>query len=223
MRRFLGIVLVYVAALSALGQTPSPTYQPATIMAVIAHQSAGQPHTDVTQYDVSVKVANATYVVLFTPPNGTDFVKYAVGDGLLVLVGSNTLTFNSTLSGKTVVPILSHATLPVQSLDWSKAPGQYFSMKLQNLSEKLTLTDDQQAEIKPILEQESGEVGEICVNPVLSRSDKLKQYDKIVRVSDEKIKPRLSASQVQKLQDLRKEQKQDIKRIIAEQGSSKQN
>ena len=168
-----------------------------------------------------MKVANATYVVLFTPPNGANRVKYAAGDGLLVLVGSNTLTFNSALSGKTEVPILSRSTVPAQSLDWSKAPGQYFSMKLQNLSQKLSLTDDQQAKIKPILEQEAGEVGEICVNPVLSSGDKLKQYDKIVLASDERIKPRLSTRQVQKLEDLRKNQKQDLKRIIAEQKSGK--
>jgi len=40
-------------------------------------------------------------------------------------------------------------------------------MKLQNLSEKLALTDAQQAEIKPILEQETGEVGQILANPVV--------------------------------------------------------
>jgi hypothetical protein len=59
-------------------------------------------------------------------------------------------------------------------------------MKLQNLSEKLALTDAQQAEIKPILEQETGEVGQILANPVLSRGDKLKRYEKIVRSWDEK-------------------------------------
>jgi hypothetical protein len=218
MRTFLSMILILTGtALSAPGQTPSSNYQPATIMVVTAHQSPGQPGTDVTQYDVSVKVGNTTYVVLFTPPNGASTVKYAVGDGLLVLVGSKTLTFNNPGMGRTEVPILSHTTSPAQNLDWSKAPGQYFSMKLQHLSEKLTLTDDQQADIKPILEQEAAEVGEICVNPALSNSDKQKQYDKIVRVSDGKIKPLLSGSQLQKLQELRKDQKQDVKRIIAEQ------
>ena len=223
MHRCLSVILMFAAVLPALGQAPSSNYQPGTIMAVAAHQSPGQPDSNVTQYEVSVKVGNTTYVVLFTPPNGANFVKYAAGDELLVLVGSDTLTFNSALSGKTEVPILSHTTLPAQSLDGSKVPGQYFSMKLQHLSEKLALTDDQQSEIKPILEQEAGEVGEICVNPVLSSSDKQKQYEKIVRASDKKMKPLLSASQLQKLQDLRKEQKQDVKRIIAEQKSSKQN
>jgi Spy/CpxP family protein refolding chaperone len=121
------------------------------------------------------------------------------------------------------VPILSQQTLPAQSLDWSRVCGQYLSLKLQHLSENLALTDDQQAEIKPILEQESGEVSEICGNPVLSRKDTLSQYEKILQASDEKIKPLLSTSQLQKLQDLRRNQKQDVKRIVTEQKSSKQN
>jgi hypothetical protein len=221
MRRCLNAILVWVAVLPVLGQTPSSNYQPGTIMAVTAHQSPGQSEADITQYDVSVKVANTTYLVLFTPPNGSNTVKYAVGDDLLVLVGNKTLTFNNPAAVRTEVPILSRATMPAQSLDWSKAPGQYFSMKLQHLSEKLSLTDDQQADIKPILEQEAGEVGQICVNPVLSNKDKQSRYEKIVRASDEKIKPLLSASQLQKLQELRKDQKQDVKRIIAEQKSGR--
>ena len=213
------VVLILIA--TAFSQTSGSKYQPGTITAVALHRGApGEQGSAVAQYDVSVKVGNTTYVVLFTPPNGASTVKYAVGDGLLVLVGSKTLTFNNPGMGRTEVPILSHTTSPAQNLDWSKAPGQYFSMKLQHLSEKLTLTDDQQADIKPILEQEAAEVGEICVNPALSNSDKQKQYDKIVRVSDGKIKPLLSASQLQKLQELRKDQKQDVKRIIAEQKST---
>ena len=222
MRRCLIMVLLCAATLSLLGQTPSDKYQTGTIMAVSPHQAPGQHDTEVTQYDVSVKVGDTTYVVLFTPPNGANRVKYSVGDDLLVLVGSTTLTFNSALSGKTEVPIVSHETVPTETLDWAKAPNQYFSMKLQNLSEKLVLTDDQRAKIKPILEQEAGEVAQIFANPVLSPKDKLNQYERIVRTSDGKIKPLLSATQLQKLQDLRKGQKQDVKRIIEEQKSSKQ-
>jgi hypothetical protein len=221
MRGFLGVILICISVLSALGEAPSPKYQPGTIMAVTAHKSPGQPDTDVTQYEVSVKVGNTTYVVLYTPPNGSDTVKYALGDELLVLVGSNTLAFNVPASGKIEAPILSRATLPAQSLDLSKACGQYSSLKLQHLSENLALTEGQQAQIMPILSQEAGEVGEICFNPALSRADKLSRYEKIVHTSDEKVKPLLSATQLQELQDLRKEQKQDLKRMIAEQKSSK--
>src|SRR5271167_1721287 len=84
MHRWLGAILLCVAVLSGFGQTPSSRYQPGTIMAVTAHQSPGQHGTDVTQYDVSLRVGNMTYVVLYTPPNGANTVTYATGDELLV-------------------------------------------------------------------------------------------------------------------------------------------
>jgi hypothetical protein len=89
--------------------------------------------------------------------------------------------------------------------------------ELQHLSEILELTENQQAEIQPILEQETGEVTEICSSPVSSRVDRVNQYKRLVRASDEEIKPLLSASQLQKFQNLRKEQKRDLEGIIAKQ------
>lgn len=217
MRGWLCVILMCVAALSASGQAPSSKYQPGTITSVKPRQSPGQHDTDVTQYDVSVKVGDITYVVLYTPRKGANAVKFAAGNQLLVLVGSTTLTFNSTLSGKTEVPILSRETGPAKALTLSQACGGYFSHKLQHLSEILVLTERQQSEIKPIFEQETGEVGQICSNPVLSREQKLNQYKKIVSASDEKMKRLLSSSQLQKLEDLRIEQERDLEGIIARQ------
>jgi len=192
-------------------------------MAVKARQSPGQADTDVTQYDVSVQVGSTSYVVLYEPPQGSNTVKFTAGIELLVLVGNNTLTFNNASAERTEVPILSRETVPDKRLDWTKGCGQYFTLKLQHLSETLALTDDQRTKIKPVLEQETGEVDEICFSPVLSRNDTLNRYEKILKVSDGKIKPLLSASQLQKLQDLRREQKQDVKRILADQKIRKQN
>ena len=214
MRRWLGVILVCLAAVLAPGQTPSSKYQPGTITAVAARQNQGQHESDVTQYEVSVRVGDTEYLVLYTPPHGINTVKFSAGFELLVLVGSTTLTFNSTLSGKTEVPILSRKTLPAKSLDISRICGEYFTLKMQHLSEVLALSEGQQAEVKPVFEQEAGEVGPICFNPVLSRKDKLSKYKTIVRASDEKIKPLLSASQLQKLQDLRKEQEQNLEAIL---------
>jgi hypothetical protein len=73
----------------------------------------------------------------------------------------------------------------------------------------LNLTPEQQGKIKPILEQESGEVREI--SPVLSRKDKLSAVEKIVRASDEKLKPILSTDQWHTLQEIRKEQKRELR------------
>jgi hypothetical protein len=215
------VTLICAAVLTAWSQTSSAKYQPGTIMSVATHHSAEQHDSDVTQYDVTVKVANTNYVVLFSPLNGSTSVKYVAGDEVLVLVGSNTLTVNNPGLGRMAVPILSRETLPAQSADWSKAPGNYFRTKLQHLSENLALTADQQVKIKPILEQEGDQIGELFLNPALSSADELNGYERISHESDETLKPLLSKDQLQKLRDLRKEQKQDVKRIIGEQKNSK--
>lgn len=213
-------ILMYAASVPALCQTVSSKYQSGTIVAVKLHQNEkGEHDTDVVRYDVSVKVDNTIYVVLYTPPNGYNGVEFATGISKLFLVGGDTLTFNS-LSGTTEVPILRRETVAKEdSLDWSKAPGQYYSMKLQNLSQKLNLSEDQQAKIKPILQQESGELGPFWANPVVSRREKLKKLEQVVRASDEKIKPILSQSQQEQLLQIRKEQKQELKKLLEEKAS----
>jgi hypothetical protein len=209
--------LICAASLSSMGQTPPSNYQRGTIIAVTPHQNAEGEHTpDLARYDVSVKVGNTNYVVLFTPPNGSNTVEYSTGTDMLFLVGDNTLTFNSMVSGKTEMPILRREALPARgSPDLSRAPGQYFSLKLQNLSDKLALSDDQQAKIRPILEQESGELSPLWNNPAISRKDKLDTFEKVVRASDEKMKPVLSQPQREKLQEIRKQQKDQLKKLAA--------
>ena len=222
MSKLLAISILCVSILPVCAQNSSQ-YQPGTITGVKTHQNApGEP--DVARYDVSVTVGDTLYVVLYTPPNGAKTVEYSAGFSILVLVGNDTLTFNSQLSGTTEVPILSRQPVDAQNrLDLAKVPGHYFSMKQQHLSEVLGLTDDQQTQIKPVLEQETGEVGQFVGNPAISRKEKLKRWEKIVRASDEKLKPFLSQSQLSKLQQLRKEQKQDLSQFLAVQQTGRQN
>ena len=219
MLKRLSFILFCVSALLAFGQTPMPKYQRGTITAVKPHQNAAnEPTSDVVRYDVSVKIGNIVYLVLYTPRNGANSVEYAAGIDMLFAVGENVLTFNSKLSGTTEAPILHREVLPAKSgLDPTRAPGQYFSMKLQALD----LTDNQQAKIKPTLEQETTEVGQFMGDPVLSRKTKLDRYEKLVRSSDAKIKPLLSPTQAARLVELRKQQKEDVKRFISEQKSEK--
>lgn len=218
MARWLCGLLMCITALPLVCQTTSPKYQTGTITAVGRHQDASQGHdSDIIQYDVSVRVGDTIYVVLLTPPSGSNSVEYGVGFDKLVLVGTDTITFNDAMGKTTVVPILRREALQVQpALDWSQAPSKYFSMKLQNLSEKLDLSEAQQIKIKHILEQEAGEAGQIVANPVLSDEDKLGRLDKIVRSSDKKLRPLLSADQSQTLQRMRKDQKQELRRLMAE-------
>lgn len=87
----------------------------------------------------------------------------------------------------------------------------YFTTKVENLTSKLALTPDQQAKLKPIAEQEVGLLEEIRGNSLLSRKDKIARLEKIVSDSDKQMKPWLSAQQWEKLQTLRREQKEQLK------------
>lgn len=219
----LSVVVICIFTLPTFGQRTSSKYEPGTITSVTAHVNAPSEAGDVARYDLSVKIRNVIYVVLYTPQSGSNTVEYSPGIEMLFLVGDNTLTFNGKTSGVTAVevPILRREVLPVRrGIDWSKAPGQYFTIKQQHLSEALALTQDQQAKIKPLIEQESGEAGMILWTPVVSPKDRLKQYEKIVAASDEKIKAFLSPSQAVTLAKLRKQQKLELKNLIAKQKSS---
>ena len=218
MLKHMAVILICISALASLGRTSSAKYQPGTITAVTVHQRApGEGSEDVTRYDVSVKIRNVVYVVLFTPRNGDNIVEHSAGFEMLFLVGDKTLTFNSRGFGSVEAPILRTEILPAENgIDWSKAPSQYFSMKQRHLSEALDLTDDQQAKVKPLIEQESALAGSILWTPVASPQDRLKQYQKIVKASDAKIRPLLSRTQVAKLGELRKQQRVEVKELIAE-------
>ncbi len=95
-----------------------------------------------------------------------------------------------------------------------KAGGStYFTAKIENLTQQLNLSPEQVAKLKPIAEQEVGYLNEIHGNSVLSRKDKLKRLEEIVRNSDAQMKPMLSPDQWQKLQTMRKQQKSELKKF----------
>jgi hypothetical protein len=121
MLRLVGLLLVFLTMFPAFGQSTSK-YQVGTITEVKAHQSAGSGAPDVASYDVSVKVGDTIYVVLYTPPLGEITVKYAAGRDLLVLVGKNKITYNDILGQSYDVPIESQkpAAKPKQSKSVSR-------------------------------------------------------------------------------------------------------
>ena len=94
-----------LAAVAALCQSTAK-YQLGTITDVKPHQAAANAGSDVVSYDVSVKVADTIYLVLYTPPLGMNTVRYATGRDLLVLVGKNTITYNDILGQSLEVPIM---------------------------------------------------------------------------------------------------------------------
>jgi len=87
MLKLICMTCICLGTLPAFSQSTSK-YQVATITDVKTHQDSG---SDVVRYDVSVKVGDTIYVVLYTPPLGLTTVKYAAGRELLVLVGKKQL------------------------------------------------------------------------------------------------------------------------------------
>ena len=118
MLRLGGLFLVFLTMFPAFGQSTSK-YQVGTITEVKAHQAAGSGSSDAASYDVSVKVVDTLYVVLYTPALGEETIKYAAGRDLLVLVGKNTITYNDLLGRSFTVPIESQK--PAANLKQSKS------------------------------------------------------------------------------------------------------
>ena len=109
MPRVLCVICICLVTLPAFCQSTSK-YQVGTIIDVKPRPAAADAGSDVTSYDVSVKVADTIYVVLYTPPLGMNTVRYAGGRELLVLVGKNTITYNDILGQSLEVPIVSRRT-----------------------------------------------------------------------------------------------------------------
>ena len=118
MLRLVGLVCIFLSTFPAFCQSTSK-YQVGTITEVKVHQAAGGGTSDAASYDVSVKVGDTVYVVLYTPVLGEDTVKYAAGRDLLVLVGKNTITYNDILGRSFAVPIESQK--PAANLKQSKS------------------------------------------------------------------------------------------------------
>ena len=93
-------------------------YEVATITDVKPHQAANNNSSDAVRYDVSVKVADTVYLVLYTDTLGTSTVKYAAGRELLVHVGKDAITYNDILGRSQEVPIISQK--PVAKIKQSK-------------------------------------------------------------------------------------------------------
>ncbi|MGA9391094.1 MAG: hypothetical protein WBV69_11665 [Candidatus Sulfotelmatobacter sp.] len=116
MGKLIGVIALCLLTFPALCQSTSK-YQIGFITEVKPRQSTGDGTSDPASFDVSVKVGDTIYVVLYTQPLGELPAKYATGHELLVLVGKNTITYNDMLGQSLQVPIESQrpATQPKQS------------------------------------------------------------------------------------------------------------
>lgn len=98
----IGSVLLILAISLATVAQDKAMYQAGTVTDVKEHQ----PSKGAKSYDVSVKVGNVLYVVMFTPPAGSDAILYKVGMETTVFVDGKNMKVND-ITGKTwTVPIL---------------------------------------------------------------------------------------------------------------------
>ncbi len=104
--KLLSAVLIVVAlfAVSALAQEGSSKWQTGTIIAVSPHEDS--KNQDKTQYDISVKVDEMVYVVLYTAPTGSTTPMYRVGVSGPVLIEQDTMTSNDVMGRTNKMPIL---------------------------------------------------------------------------------------------------------------------
>ena len=107
MRRLMAAIVLSLLTFPALSQSSSK-YQIAVVTEVKPHEAAaGDSASDRPRYDVSVKVGETIYVVLYTEPWGELPAKYATGHELLVSVGKDAITYNDMLGRSLQVPIES--------------------------------------------------------------------------------------------------------------------
>lgn len=104
------VLSVLVASLPMYCQKNDSKWQVGTIMSVSEHPKDGEDSV-VRKYDVSVKVGDTLYVVLYTRSDGSESITRRVGLEVVVLVGANTMAFNNLLGEKVDVPILSRTTV----------------------------------------------------------------------------------------------------------------
>jgi len=104
MSKLIWAVCIFLVSLPAYCQSNS-TYQVASITEVKQHTPASDSAP--SSYEVSLKVGDIIYQVLYTPPFDTGTARYAAGRDLLVRVEAKTITYNDILGRSISVPIVS--------------------------------------------------------------------------------------------------------------------
>jgi hypothetical protein len=118
----LTVVIVYAASAfpfqsATHGQSSSSQYQSGLILEVKEHPGAELPATEKTppikRYDISVRVKDVVYVILFTPRPGMHGFQTLAGMDTLVMVRDKTMFFNDIVGRSMSAPIISqHPAAP---------------------------------------------------------------------------------------------------------------
>ncbi len=108
------MIILCFAVRRSLGEDRK-VYQAGTIVDVKVHQPATGTDTGKKQFDVSIKVGNKIYVVLYSPPGGQDFAEYGPGMDRTVFVEGDTMKLNDLLGRTRILPIESVKDAPAKT------------------------------------------------------------------------------------------------------------
>jgi len=117
MRTALMLLMSLSLATTCLGQSFAAKWKVATITGVKVHEPAGGNDSPVAQYEVTSRIENTEYVVLYVAPAGSlrDVARYRLGQEVPVLVGTDTIKYNDMTGTTREVPILSRRNLPAST------------------------------------------------------------------------------------------------------------
>ena len=114
MRTAVILLLSAMLAPLCLGQSSAAKWKVATITGVKVHEPMVGNDSSAPQYEVTSRIENTEYVVLYVAPQGSlpDIARYRLGQDIPVLVGSDSIKYNDLTGTTREVPILSRRTIP---------------------------------------------------------------------------------------------------------------
>jgi periplasmic protein CpxP/Spy len=98
-----------------------------------------------------------------------------------------------------------------QGRGMGRRPMESVDDQIQRLSKKLKLSDDQQAKLKPILEDQNKQMQQIHNDSSLSREDRFSKMQALRQSSDTQIKSVLTEEQQKDFDKMREEQRDRMK------------
>ena len=98
----------------------------------------------------------------------------------------------------------AYAQMEQSGGQYGRGPGQPMTadQRLQRLTKQLNLSDAQQQQIKPILENEMQQMQSLHADSSLSQQDRMSKMQQIRQSTSEQIKPLLNADQQQKYEQM---------------------
>jgi hypothetical protein len=113
--------VVVIVILAGAWQKTEAKFVVGTIVDVKDHAST-QESSSKHQYDVSIRVEDKVYTVLFTPEPASTVVQYRRGVEVLVAVTEKTMQFKDLMGRTREVPILSVTEMPRVSWPFDQNP-----------------------------------------------------------------------------------------------------